>query len=71
VRAWEILKRGGFGARERDIQRPLKPISLVPFLFGTRKEHSPPKDKKIPLQTEWDLFFQEAVRYRAQSGYAI
>ena len=37
MRAGKILKEGGFGARERDTQRLLKPTSLVTFLFGDKK----------------------------------
>nr|MBQ8243633.1 hypothetical protein [Oscillospiraceae bacterium] len=37
LRAGEILKRGGFGVREHDTQRPLKPRSFGTFLGGTRK----------------------------------
>ena len=38
MRAGEILKRGGFGVREHDTQRPLKPRSFGPFLGGTKKD---------------------------------
>ena len=37
VRAGKILKRGGFRARERTSQRPLKLTSLVTFLFSDKK----------------------------------
>ena len=37
MRAGWFLKEGGWGARERDFQRLLKPISLVTFLFGDKK----------------------------------
>jgi len=40
VRAGEILKRGGFGARERDTQRPLKSPSFGTFLGEARKVHT-------------------------------
>ena len=50
VRAGEILKRGGFGARERDTQRPLKSPSFGTFLGEARKVHSPPPlTKKHPF----------------------
>jgi len=41
VRAGWILKEGGFGARERDTQRLLKPASLVTFLSGDKKVTPP------------------------------
>ena len=58
MRAWEILKRGGWDARERGFQRPLKPTSLVTFLFGDKKVTLPAKGKlysKIYPQPLWNV----------------
>ena len=41
MRAGEILKRGGFGARERDTQRPLKSPSFGSFLGEQEKNIRP------------------------------
>ena len=51
VRAGWILKEGGWGARERDFQRLLKPASFGTFLAGARKVHSPPYEKAYTIAT--------------------